>query len=116
MRCTMRLPLAAMISPASTPLCHGARAVMIHGSPGDRDLTKHEPNVLRRCRARNTYLNPLIYGSLAGKGLFNDVVEGNNGACRTRMGCMHRMGIARAQHAVASSGGSAAWLVPGEMR
>jgi kumamolisin len=26
------------------------------------------------------YLNPLIYGSLAGKGLFNDVVQGNNGA------------------------------------
>lgn len=26
------------------------------------------------------YLNPLIYGSLSGKGLFNDVVSGNNGA------------------------------------
>ena len=26
------------------------------------------------------YLNPLIYGSLAGKGLFRDVVQGNNGA------------------------------------
>ena len=26
------------------------------------------------------YLNPLIYGSLAGKSLFNDIVKGNNGA------------------------------------
>ncbi len=26
------------------------------------------------------YLNPLIYGSLAGKGLFNDIVSGNNGS------------------------------------
>jgi kumamolisin len=26
------------------------------------------------------YLNPLLYGSLAGKGLFHDVVSGNNGA------------------------------------
>lgn len=26
------------------------------------------------------FLNPIIYGSLAGKGLFNDVVVGNNGA------------------------------------
>jgi kumamolisin len=26
------------------------------------------------------YLNPLLYGSLAGKGLFNDIVKGNNGA------------------------------------
>jgi kumamolisin len=26
------------------------------------------------------YLHPLIYGSLAGKGLFNDVVSGNNGS------------------------------------
>ncbi len=26
------------------------------------------------------FLNPLIYGSLSGKGLFNDVISGNNGA------------------------------------
>jgi len=26
------------------------------------------------------YLNPLIYGSLAGRGLFNDIVSGNNGS------------------------------------
>jgi kumamolisin len=26
------------------------------------------------------FLNPLIYGSLAGKGLFNDIVKGNNGS------------------------------------
>ncbi len=26
------------------------------------------------------YLNPLIYGSLAGKGLFNDITSGNNGS------------------------------------
>jgi kumamolisin len=32
------------------------------------------------------YLNPLIYGSLSGKGLFNDVVKGNNGAYSARPG------------------------------
>jgi kumamolisin len=26
------------------------------------------------------FLNPLLYGSLAGRGLFNDIVTGNNGA------------------------------------
>jgi kumamolisin len=26
------------------------------------------------------FLNPIIYGSLAGKGLFNDITSGNNGA------------------------------------
>jgi kumamolisin len=32
------------------------------------------------------YLNPLIYGSLAGKGLFNDIVSGNNGSYSARAG------------------------------
>jgi kumamolisin len=32
------------------------------------------------------YLNPLIYGSLAGKGLFNDVVSGNNGSYAAKAG------------------------------
>jgi kumamolisin len=32
------------------------------------------------------YLNPLIYGSLAGQGLFNDVVAGNNGSYSARAG------------------------------
>jgi kumamolisin len=26
------------------------------------------------------FLNPLLYGSLAGRGLFNDIVSGNNGS------------------------------------
>jgi kumamolisin len=32
------------------------------------------------------YLNPLIYGSLAGKGLFNDVVAGDNGSYAAKPG------------------------------
>jgi kumamolisin len=32
------------------------------------------------------YLNPLIYGSLAGKGLFNDITSGNNGSYSARAG------------------------------
>jgi kumamolisin len=32
------------------------------------------------------YLNPLIYGSLAGKGLFNDIVSGNNGSYKAAAG------------------------------
>ena len=32
------------------------------------------------------YLNPLLYGSLAGKGLFNDVHQGNNGSWSARPG------------------------------
>ncbi len=32
------------------------------------------------------FLNPLLYGSLAGKGLFNDVVSGSNGAFAARHG------------------------------
>ena len=32
------------------------------------------------------YLNPLIYGSLAGKGLFHDITQGNNGAYTARAG------------------------------
>ena len=31
-------------------------------------------------------LNPLLYGSLAGKGLLNDVTSGNNGAYTARAG------------------------------
>ena len=32
------------------------------------------------------YLNPLIYGSLAGHGLFNDIVSGNNGSYSAKAG------------------------------
>jgi kumamolisin len=32
------------------------------------------------------YLNPLLYGSLAGKGVFNDIREGNNGSYAARAG------------------------------
>jgi kumamolisin len=32
------------------------------------------------------YLNPMLYGSLAGKGLFNDIVSGNNGSYAARAG------------------------------
>ncbi|MGH8797957.1 MAG: S53 family peptidase [Caldimonas sp.] len=32
------------------------------------------------------YLNPLLYGSLAGKGLFRDIVSGNNGSYAARKG------------------------------
>jgi kumamolisin len=32
------------------------------------------------------FLNPLLYGSLAGKGVFNDIVGGNNGAFAARSG------------------------------
>jgi subtilase family serine protease len=32
------------------------------------------------------FLNPLIYGSLSGKGLFNDIATGNNGAYTTGQG------------------------------
>ncbi len=32
------------------------------------------------------YLNPLLYGSLAGKGLFNDIHQGNNGSWSARPG------------------------------
>jgi kumamolisin len=32
------------------------------------------------------FLNPLIYGSLNGKGLFNDVTSGNNGAFSAAVG------------------------------
>jgi subtilase family serine protease len=32
------------------------------------------------------FLNPLLYGSLAGKGLFNDITSGNNGACHASSG------------------------------
>ena len=40
------------------------------------------------------FLNPLIYGSLAGKGLFNDVTSGNNGAFLPgQVGRLHRMGF-----------------------
>ena len=32
------------------------------------------------------FLNPLLYGSLAGKGLFGDIVAGNNGAYAAKVG------------------------------
>jgi kumamolisin len=32
------------------------------------------------------FLNPLLYGSLAGKGLFNDITSGNNGAYSAKAG------------------------------
>jgi kumamolisin len=32
------------------------------------------------------YLNPLLYGSLAGHGLFNDIVSGNNGSYSAKPG------------------------------
>ena len=32
------------------------------------------------------FLNPLIYGSLAGKGLFRDITVGNNGAYKAGVG------------------------------
>ena len=32
------------------------------------------------------FLNPLLYGSLAGNGLFGDIVQGNNGAYAARVG------------------------------
>ena len=32
------------------------------------------------------FLNPLLYGSLAGKGLFNDITSGNNGAYAAKAG------------------------------
>ncbi len=32
------------------------------------------------------FLNPLLYGSLAGKGLFNDITEGNNGSYSAKLG------------------------------
>jgi kumamolisin len=32
------------------------------------------------------FLNPLIYGQLAGKGLFNDITVGNNGAYQAAAG------------------------------
>ena len=32
------------------------------------------------------FLNPLLYGSLAGRGLFNDIVSGNNGSYSARPG------------------------------
>jgi kumamolisin len=40
----------------------------------------------QRLRHPVGYLNPLIYGSLAGKGLFNDIVSGNNGSYSARTG------------------------------
>ena len=32
------------------------------------------------------YLNPMLYGSLAGKGVVNDLVVGNNGAYAAKAG------------------------------
>ncbi len=32
------------------------------------------------------FLNPLLYGSLAGRGLFNDIVSGNNGSFKAAVG------------------------------
>ncbi len=41
------------------------------------------------------FLNPLIYGSGAGEGLFNDITSGNNGAYSAGpgLGCLHRLGF-----------------------
>ena len=61
---------------------------------GWRARSEHEPNPTRRSAAQRCqklghpvgFLNPLLYGSLAGRGLFNDIVNGNNGSYSAKSG------------------------------